>query len=214
MRFRVLLVLLGIAVCLLAATLAERAGADTGLIASLDTTNEGGPATWYSFLLLVACALVAARHWLPLGLVLALMAVDEAAGLHESVPGPILDALEDVVGLSATPARLVAAAATLAVTFGALLAVRPWYRSLPRPTRRLVGASAAVFLAGALGLELVSRLFDRGHEDLDLWLAPVEELLEMSGAALFVYALWPSAPAVSFVDSRVNDTGAHPTTCP
>jgi hypothetical protein len=214
MRERVLLVLLGLGVCFFALTLAERAGADSDLIARFDSTGEGNPAAWYSSLLLLGCALLAARAWLPLGLVLALMAVDELAQLHERVPGPVMDALEDLSGVSGTPVRLVAAAATIAVVVAALLAARPWYRSLPRPTRRLVAVSAGLFFAGALGLELVSRLFDRGHDGLDLWLGPVEELLEMSGAAVFAYALWPSAPAVSFVDSRVNDTGARPTTCP
>jgi hypothetical protein len=214
-RRRVLALLLGISLCFFAATLAERAtGLDAGLIEALDTTNEGGPAAWYSSLLLLASAVLCARGWLPLGIALALMAVDEVVQVHESAPGLVMDALETVLGLSGSPARLLAAAATVAAALVALLALRPWYRSLPVPTRRLVGVSAALFLTGAIGLELAARLLDPAQDGADLWLGPVEELFEMVGAALFVFALWPTAAAVSFVDSRVNETGAPLSTWP
>ena len=208
-RRRALFLFMGIALAFFAATLAERiAGDGAGLLEIYDTTSEGGPGAWVSGLLLLTCALLCLRHWVPLAIALAIAAVDEVAQFHEAAPAAIMGFLQDDVGLAKNPARLVAAVATIAVVAAAVAAVRPWYRSLPVPTRRLVAISAALFLGGAVGLELVARLFDRSQEGLTLWLGPFEELLEMAGAAILAYALWPTAAPVSFGGSRLEETGA------
>jgi hypothetical protein len=210
-RRSVFVLLVGIALFFFAATVAAQL-TSIDVLDRLDTGNEGNPPTFFSASLLIMAGCLCVRLWLPLGIVLILMAVDEVAQVHEAAPAVVMDALETVLGLSGTSARLVAAAATLVVAVAFLLGVRPWYRSLPAHTRLLVAASTAIYISGALGLELLARLLDPGDEGVSLWLSPVEELLEMGGVALFIYALWPvaDAPAGAEVPARSEIRSHYP----
>jgi hypothetical protein len=63
----------------------------------------------------------------------------------------------------------------------------------PARTRRLIVAAGSVYLAGALGFELIGGWYLSRHDEIEnfnyLLLVAAEEFLEMVGSVLFIYAL-------------------------
>jgi hypothetical protein len=73
-----------------------------------------------------------------------------------------------------------------------VLSYRRFLRSLPSRTRHLFLLAGAIFVGGAIGIEAVSGLHASVHGEESLiyhLIITVEELLEMSGVVLFIYAL-------------------------
>jgi len=121
--------------------------------------------------------------WLGLGLGFAFMALDEATQIHEllyRVPG-----FDSGAWLWIVP-------------FGILLLIigftfLPFLLDLDRTYRRLFLLSAALFLGGAMGVELIADVTIGGTSQGANWPATlfvgVEEILEMAGVALFIVSL-------------------------
>ncbi len=91
--------------------------------------------------------------------------------------------------------------AVVQALLGSLTATyRPWLRSLPHRTRRLVIGAGGLYVAGALGLEVTARFYETaGGSRSSLFegvFSATEELLEMIGAALFIFALLGCLTAV------------------
>jgi hypothetical protein len=181
-----------------------------GLARKFDLDREMNVPTWFSsaLLLLAAVLLIAigamarrehdgyARHWLVLGCTFLLLSLDETAGLHGLLSAPVRRAL----GLHGAFYFAWVVPIGIAVCAFALAYLRfVWH--LPRSTRRLVVASAIVYVAGALGGELVEGFyFDAAGETLTFALVTVvEETLEMAGAILFIYTL------LRYIASRWSD---------
>jgi hypothetical protein len=78
---------------------------------------------------------------------------------------------------------------------------------LAPPVRRLFLLAAAVYLGGALGVEMAgaAHAFRHGTENLgySLW-TTLEEALEMAGVAVFIYALLRQVEAGGPVRLRVT----------
>lgn len=126
-------------------------------------------------------------HWVLLALVFVAMAFDEAASLHEKVSGLVRPALPDVALLHFA---WVVPAGLFVGVFG--LSMLRFVLVLPEPVRRMVILSGAIFVAGALGVEMLGGVAARSWgmgSPAYLAVASVEEALEMSGMALFGYAL-------------------------
>lgn len=162
------------------------------------------PTFFSTFLLLTSAGLLAAiaagararrekytRHWGALALIFFLMAVDEAASLHEVLIDPLRDAfdLSGLLRFSWVLAGLVAVAAFS-------LAYLRFLLSLPRRLGLLFAASAALYVTGAIGLEMIGGSFfveegaRQGANLLPYMLAAtLEETLEMTGILLFVHTL-------------------------
>ncbi|MBV1848720.1 hypothetical protein [Catellatospora tritici] len=166
--------------------------------------KEDNLPTWYSSGVLLLAAVLLwqvagnaraagarfARHWRLLSVVFALLSIDEYAQIHEIGATVVVVHLGKASYLSwlvlAAPFVLVLAASY--VRF--LLA-------LPGRVRVLVLVGAVLFLSGAAGMEVVGAF--SGRENIGFtpgWAsmryvlsASFEELLEMTGAALFVYAI-------------------------
>ena len=126
-------------------------------------------------------------HWAGLGFIMLYMSLDEAISLHERTTEPIRESL----GLGGylyfswviLGAFAVAAVALIYVSF---------LKSLPKRTAVLIILAGTVFVAGALGLELVGgAIHDKGGRDGLTYnvVAATEELLEMVGIATFIFAL-------------------------
>lgn len=126
---------------------------------------------------------VVARGWALLSVVFALLSIDEVATLHEWA-GDVIGARRGYFYYS----WVILGAVVVGIV--GLLSL-PLLRRLPRRTRTLIVLSGAVFVSGALLMEMVNgRLDDIGSSDLHYSLqSAVEEAMELCGASLFLYAL-------------------------
>ena len=226
----VLRVLLGIAALLLLghalATVAEFGfGRDhvLGFRRLLDFNGEDNAPAWYSSLLFVLDGLLLAviwhgsradgdrhhRHWAGLALVFFFLALDEAAAVHEQLIDPVRAALDT------SGALLHAWIIPYGVALAILLAIYiPFLRRLPARTRRLMLLAGAVYVAGAVGMEMVGgHAWDR-HPVRGVPIIAImafEETFEMVGLALFAYALLDHlARERPLVGIRIGDAAADP----
>jgi hypothetical protein len=170
-----------------------------------DVDAEVAVPTWYSTLLLAAAGLLAlgigllgrtvrrARWgwWVAIGIVLVALSADEASAFHEIAVRPV----QTLLHITAGPflfAWVVPAAIVVVITF---VVFARFYFGLPPDTRIGVGVGAAVFLVGALGMEMIQGAFVYQLEvpgtgtsfALDL-LSGAEELLEITGSTLLIVA--------------------------
>lgn len=145
----------------------------------------------FKLLTLIAIGKVTRRdpwrwHWVGLACVFLFLAYDEAASLHEMLTDPLREAL----GVSGffyfawvIPGMILVACVFLI-----------YLRFLLRLQRRyalLFVASGAVFIAGALGVELITaQSYEESYDDGPYHLlTTLEESLEMAGIILFIHAL-------------------------
>lgn len=171
-----------------------------GLIDTFNLNFENNVPTFFAaFMLLASAGLLAvharmsvggagAGHWTGLAILFAFLAVDEDASLHEL----LIDPLQQVLPMTGPLYFAWVVPYGLALVVVVLLYAR-FILSLPARTRRLFVAAAGLFVAGALGCELVGGWYlsrHAGEEDFAYQLlVAVEETLEMSGVVAFIYAL-------------------------
>lgn len=166
-----------------------------------DLNDELGFGTLFSTLLLIAASLLLlvtgtdarrrrawdARSWFVLAAGFALMAVDEAASIHEIVQGPIRERLR----LSGPFFYAwIIPYTTLVVALSPFLF--RFLRRLPSRTRRDFVIAGAIYLIGAIGMEVVEgQMQDAvGFHSFPMEMAFLaEEVLEMFGVAYFVAAI-------------------------
>ena len=127
------------------------------------------------------------RAWVLLAVVFSFLSIDEIASVHER--------LGDRLGAAINPSDLQyynwPIAYGIAVLIGGLASVR-FLLALPRRTAGLFVTSGALLVTGAIGFELISFSFAEAHGFDTLvyrMLYAVEETLEMTGVALFIYSL-------------------------
>ena len=167
---------------------------DEDLVALFSLSYEGNLPTWYSSALLLACAITLgviapaaptgqARYWGLLAGVFGYLSIDEAVGLHEQ--------LNDLVHLGGPLYFgwiLPAGAAVLLLG----IAYLRFLRALPAETRRRFVVAGALYVGGALVMEIPLGLWTEAHGDGGLGYALIdfaEESLEMIGATMFLIAL-------------------------
>ena len=94
----------------------------------------------------------------------------------------------ETVGLHGMAGRLAAVAVVLGALAAMAVPMLAWLRERPLAERVGLLASGVVYVGSALGLEVLSRVLSKlemeGHL-LEAGLSAVEELGEMTGAALF-----------------------------
>lgn len=174
-----------------------------GLTDMFDLDREQNLPTFFSAALLLLCSgvlgIIALEHrrsertgylcWLGLALIFLFLAVDEASGIHELFIRPTRRLMgEWTTGLLAF-AWVIPYSLFLAVF--ALIYVRFWWR-LPRRTRWLMMLAAAIYLGGALIVELFSGRHVEAHGKLNVLyslMVVLEESMEMAGAIVLLYAL-------------------------
>lgn len=170
------------------------------LAALFDLGREGNlPALFGGGLLLTAAALLAvaaqgergrgrpARAWQGLSFLFVFLAFDKWLSFHEALIKPVSAALK-TDGLLRF-AWVVPYGILTAVVGVACLSL---LRRLPARTRNLFVVAGAVYVAGALGCELIGGLIAQrlGRDGPAFALEVlVEESLEMGGAILFIYAI-------------------------
>ena len=163
------------------------------LHSALSLSYEGNLPTWYSSGLLWTAALglgLCARHddrgervrWWMLAALFMLMSLDESMELHEDLGGA---ELHGVLYFSwVVPGALLTA--VFAVTY-----LRFW-QLLPQPTRWGFALAFALYVGGALGMELPLGAWVEAHGDENLGYAlldVVEESLEICGLSVFLVAI-------------------------
>jgi hypothetical protein len=174
------------------------------LVGYFDFNGESNiPAFFSSIILLIAGGLLLlihtqqkkyteskpTRHWLILGWIFMFMAVDENVQIHEHIADFVRPQLgNDLSGLLHWAWVVPYAILTLAVVayfIGFVLRLPPYIRNL-------IIVAGALFVTGALGLELVEGYLYKRYGIDHLYnriLYCIEELMEMTGVVLFIYAL-------------------------
>jgi len=185
-----------------------------------DLNKEGNIPTFYStFALLLSSTLLAviafakkkenvpySLHWKALSIIFLFMSLDEAVSLHEMTTLPLLSALKSSgFQYNRLPPGM---DGNLWVILGALfllvfvLVYLRFLADLPQKTRNLFLVAGALFVGGAIGMELIGgyymSLFFGQSSTLSRFcniklnyqmITTVEELLEMLGIVVFIYAL-------------------------
>jgi hypothetical protein len=170
-----------------------------GIVPLFDFNEEMNVPTFYSSIVMVVAAallaLIATEHrkkgerhlaWYGLAAIFAFLAFDENAGIHELLQDPASNIVAATGFLF--HAWIVPYGIALIVLVAAYLR---FLVSLPRQAARLFVISGLTFVAGALGFESLggSHLELNGANMSYHVLTTIEEFLEMSGIALFIYAL-------------------------
>ena len=176
--------------------------ATTGLGRLFDLDREGSlPALFSTALFFLNSALlflvskmrsndgdrISRRSWLMLSGLFFFLAIDESAAIHEM--------LVNVLRVQMNTTGLFHFAWVIPYGIGtALLTVYlvPWFRRNDARTQYLFAASAALFICGALGMEMINgrSASISGTTGLPYQLTTMlEEALEMSGLILFIYSL-------------------------
>jgi len=162
-------------------------------------TAESNLPTWYASSLLFGCALLLGAiardafarrapfrfHWAALTVIFVYMSLDEAVEIHEHL-GDVVQGTSGVLFFG-----WVIPAAAIVCALGA--AYVPFLKYLDRATRRRIIVAGAIYVGGALFVELPLGYWTERHGDDNFVYALidfVEETLELAGASLFVVALW------------------------
>lgn len=194
-------------------------GRDTvyGLVPMLDLGRERNLPAFYSSIAILVCSVFLtiigaakrkqkepyALHWLALAAIFLFLSADEALGLHELW----YEAVKSHFKLSGflyagwvIPYGL--AVLLLGVTFWRFL------MKLPARTRRLFIVAGAIYVVGALCMEMVGGKYLEMVGGVDTpddqrgvaWViyATIEETLEMAGIVVFIYAL------TSYIDEELR----------
>lgn len=172
-----------------------------GLVQHLSLSEEGNVPTWFSSSLLLACAIAAGtiarsatawrRHWWGVAVVFGYASMDEAAEIHEHLGGLI-----GTHGVLYFDWVIFAAAILIALS---ALYLR-FVLALPAATRNGLILAGAIYIGGAVGMELPLGWWTEhfGSDGLGYALIDwLEETLEMIGATLALLTLLrhPRAPA-------------------
>ena len=181
-----------------------------GFVPEFSVDHENNIPTYFSTVLLLGAALLLGvithvvrrtqqafpRHWLGLSCIFVYLSVDEFASLHERLREPVQYAF--------APDGIfyfgwVIPALGLVVLFG--LAYIRFFWHLPPRWKRLFLMSGGLYVGGSLGMELVGGWYVEQHgvENMTYALiATVEEVMEMSGMAVFLYTL------LSYLNAHVS----------
>lgn len=181
-----------------------------GLVHRFDVDQENNLPTWFSSLNLVVVAALLflvtrskvarrdsqALYWGGLCALFLALSIDETASLHEATVWPIQRMLNTTGALYTAwviPGMI-------AVALFAVLYLR-FFFALPRRFQALFALAGAMYVGGALGVEMVSWAyryplhmqtpndFEASRDFVYLVIVHFEELLEMVGVVTFVYAL-------------------------
>jgi len=184
-----------------------------GLIRMFDLNMEGNvPSTYSTLLLLFAAALLYVigiakkqeskttagssedgkknyyRYWRALAIIFLFLAVDEAGSIHELTMEPLREWFS--LGGYFHFAWVIPAAILVGIFVAMYI---PFLLYIPRRFALMFTFSGAIYVSGALGMEMVgSKYFSTHHGVHDanyLAITTVEESLEMAGVIVFIYAL-------------------------
>ena len=206
-----------------------------------DVGEERSIPAWFESLQFLLCSILLAvvavakkqrgdryrLHWSVLSIIFLLLSLDEVASIHEAIGQQSEHLLHSATGF--TPSGAISffwvvpgAAFTLIV----VLAYLRFLAQLPQTTRRLFLFAGALFVLGALGIEMLSAQVLSSSEGIVSWVVSsgsmvdresasaiprlivglqtsIEEMFEMLGLTVFVYAL------LAYIRSYVENINAR-----
>ncbi|WP_315789210.1 hypothetical protein [Fischerella sp. JS2] len=143
------------------------------------------------------------RSWAGLSIIFVYLSLDEFISIHEILILPLRNALN-------TRGFLYFSWVIVGAIFVLLFLLRFWrfIFTLPKKTRHLFLIAGAIYVAGAIGIEMVGGYYANYYTETNMIYAlitTVEEVLEMIGIVVFIYAL------LSYISSSMNgiDVGFH-----
>ena len=203
-----------------------------------DVGEERSIPTWFESILFLLCSILLAvvavaskqrndrysLHWNVLSIILLLLSLDEVASIHEAIGQQSERLLHRTTGLTPSGAIsffwVVPGAVFVIIV---LLAYLRFLANLPQTTRRLFLFAGALFVLGALGIEMLTAQVVSSSGSISDWIVSsfggivdqetagaiptilkglqtsVEEMFEMLGLTAFVYAL------LAYIGSYVED---------
>ncbi len=191
---------------------------DHELIRLFDVSRERNVPTFFTVLLMLSAAILVASHaameaarrapdagrWALLAVIFVAMAYDESSQAHEY----LIEPMRHLLGYGALGAfyyAWVIPGMVMVMIVG--LAFLGFLRRLPAGTRYAFVLAAALYVGGAIGVELAGGAWDEAHGHGNLvyhMLSTLEEGLEMAGLTVFLRAmLLHVAASGGFVSIRV-----------
>lgn len=174
-----------------------------GLLPVMDVDHESSVPTIFSvqmlFLVVVVLSVISVFkhlskdkfrwHWTLLTMGFLFMAFDEGSQIHELLTIPIRDLLgSGATGFFSFAWVIPGIILVLLVAFVFL----KFIITLPRQTMIMCLVSGFIYLSGSIGLEMIGGNYAHAHSIHNLpynMIVTIEEVLEMTGTALFIYTL-------------------------
>ena len=172
-----------------------------GIVPLFNFYAEANIPTWFSSTILLTSSILLAtiaysskingagnvRYWGGLSVIFLFLSVDELAQLHEKM-SKILRLAVNPEGIFHSP--WVIAGAIFVIIF--VLVYLRFFFNLPKKIKYLFFIAGTLFIGGALGFELIENIYvdTYGTDVFFAIMVTIEELLEMAGIILFIYALF------------------------
>ena len=173
-----------------------------GLVRQFDLNGEANIPAWYSSFTLLLCSILIATiasvkkasrdqyalHWKAMAIIFLFLAIDEGAQIHETITLLMRKTTFNLSGFFYY---------TWVIPFGLfvfvfVLAYWRFLAHLPAKTRWLFIGAGAIYVGGSLGIEMIEGFYRSLYWQKDLlfkMMLVTEELLEMVGIFIFIYAL-------------------------
>lgn len=188
-----------------------------GLFPLFNLNSEISIPTWYASMTLLLCSMLLALifiakrrngepfalHWAVLSLVFLYLSIDEGADIHATIGNTL--SLR-VTGITHGFLRYTWVLYGIAFVFIVLASSIRFLTRLPRETGRLFILAGLTYVGGALLMEMINGRYADLHGSQNLtyqMMSVAEESLEMSGVAIFIYAL------LSYIASHIRTVSLH-----
>ncbi|WP_017301333.1 hypothetical protein [Nodosilinea nodulosa] len=173
-----------------------------------DLDDETSFSTWFSTLLLLFCAFLMmiialvkrslkegyVSHWWGLSTIFLLLSIDEASQIHEIASG-----LSGVLGMAEQEGRILWVVPYILFVLAVAGIYAKFLWSLPGHIRNLFCLAGAIYVGGAIGLEMLGFFLP---SDVYLFIL-IEEFMEMAGIAILAYAL------LIYLNGYITDIQVH-----
>ncbi|MFT2007670.1 hypothetical protein ACMA1I_03275 [Pontibacter sp. 13R65] len=183
-----------------------------GFVPNFNLDTEGNVPSYFSALILLFSGFLFriislhkkkvndpfSRHWTILGFLFMYLAFDEATGTHERMINPLRDTFE-LTGIFYFSWVIVG----LIFVAGFGIYFLKFFLALSTKYKIRFAAAAALFIGGALGVELIGGAYSSAYGEENLTYAlitTVEEGLEMTGIVVLIWALF------KYIKSYTNST--------
>lgn len=132
-------------------------------------------------------------HWRLMAIIFFWFGVDEASHIHEVVQALFSQFFRDgILVKHYMPSKILFFIPAILIVVTFVITYIRFLLYLPKRTRWQFILSGAIFVGGALGIEMVSQFFAAVHGKTNMvygGLSSLEEIMEMVGIAIFIYAL-------------------------